>query len=432
MFGLGRSGVAAARLLKNRGAEVELFDDQELSLEDLSARGLVGFGSPQASQDLTGLDALIISPGIPPKAKARQNAEALGIPVLGELELALREIQGRVTVVTGSHGKSTVTTWLQALHQANGKKSIACGNLGLPVSEVALAGEAWDEVVIEASSFQLHDSPRIRVDAAVFTAYAPNHLDWHPDEADYQKTKLSLLDRLVPGAPVAYLPGFPGLKDALQGKDLSLYEVSAEGPYGADEGAPGIVRTPQGSIDLKELPGGMGLAALAPSVALAAAGATVGPSIIQEASKLFKPLAHRLEDLGEVQGRRFVNDSKATTPAASAYSLERVVGKTVLILGGKDKGLSFSPFRDVLKKAHTLVFTGAARERLSQELGDLPHHVEADFDAALIRSFQACPEGGAILLAPGCSSFDCFANFEARGDHFRNWVNTLRSSGGPA
>jgi UDP-N-acetylmuramoylalanine--D-glutamate ligase len=422
VYGLGRSGAGAARLLVELGARVHLFDDGSPTSERLAALGLEDFETPVAPtpEAIAALDALVVSPGVPPNAPGRVEAHAAEVPVLGELELALAQVDARVTVVTGSHGKSTVTTWLAELHEAAGRRAVACGNLGRPVSEVVLDGERPEELVVEASSFQLHDSPRMRVDAAVFTAYAPNHLDWHPDEEHYRASKLALLDRLAPGARVAFVPGFPGLEDALRRHQVEAVVVGDAGAYGL---AGSTLRTPEGVVDLAGLPGPAALSA--PAVALAAAAAGAAPATVARAAPRVEALPHRLEDLGEKGGRRYVNDSKATTPAAAAYALERVTPPVVLILGGKDKGLRFEPLAERFAAAHTLVFTGACKPRLVSELGDLTYVATERFDEALEAATGACPRGGTVLLAPGCSSFDEFPNFEARGERFRAYVDGL-------
>lgn len=432
VYGMGLSGSAAARFLRARGARVRLFDDREVSPERLAELGLGELAAPiraTTPEDFHGLEALVLSPGLPLTAPARMLAEQAGVPVLGELELAGRGFEERITIVTGSHGKSTVTSWSAVLQRAAGHTATACGNIGLPLAEVLLeASQAPERLQVEASSFQLHDATRLRVARAVFTAYAPNHLDWHPDEDHYRETKLALLDRLLPGAEVVYLPGFPGLEERLVERGLPAVPVGPGGAYGYDEDFPGQVRCPDGALDLGSLEGGAALVPLAPAIALAAAAAGVGQEVVVRAVPDLRALPHRLENLGVKRGRRFFNDSKATTPAASAYSLARVPGATVLILGGKDKGLAFAPFAEVFAKARALVFTGAARERLERELGHLPHEVVADFDGALAKAVELCPEGGSILLAPGCSSYDCFPNFEVRGDHFRGFVDALEEA----
>lgn len=435
VYGLGLSGAAAARLLVARGATVRLLDDRPPAPERLGALGLADLAgleaagvvhSPADPDALVDLDALVVSPGVPPTAAGRTAAARRGLPTLGELELAAQGLAERLVLVTGSHGKSTVTTWTAALLEAAGTTAVACGNLGRPLAELVLAGDLPQVLVVEASSFQLHDSPGLRVAAAVFTAYAPNHLDWHPDEDHYRHSKLALVEQVLPDGRVSYLPGFPGLAARLAARpDLTAIEVGPEGAYGFDEAAPGQVRTPAGTLALGELPEGPRLAALAPSVALAAAAAAATPAALAAAASRVAPLPHRLEDLGRHAGIRYVNDSKATTPTAAAYALGRIPPPAVLILGGKDKGLRFDEHAGAFAGATHLVFTGAARPRLERELGHLPHSGADEFDEALRLATQRCPAGGTVLLAPGCSSFDRFASFEARGQRFRDYVQAL-------
>lgn len=424
VYGLGVSGAAAARWLEALGARVALFDDRDPDPARLEALGLAGMGEVRRPADLDGLAALVVSPGVPPDAPGRTRARELGVPVLGELALAARDLDGILTVVTGSHGKSTVTGLIAAMLRARGETAAACGNLGRPLTDVRLAGDVPRELVVEASSFQLHDAPDLVADRAVFTAYAPNHLDWHPDEEHYREAKLRLLDAMRPGARVAYLPGFPGLEERLATRRLTGVVVGPEGPFGYDEGAAGEVRTPAGVAALADgFP--PGVAALSPAFALAAAAVEATPDEVLAAAREYEPLPHRMQDLGVVDGVRWIDDSKATTPAAAAYALGRALAggaPVVVILGGKDKGLDFGAFRDVFARAHARVATGAAAGRIVNDLAGLDVERVEDFEEAVDRAGEVAPCGGVVLLAPGCSSFDRFRSFEERGTCFQQSV----------
>jgi UDP-N-acetylmuramoylalanine--D-glutamate ligase len=427
VYGIGASGAASARYLVSLGAEVGLFDDTPPTPARLAELGLQGLAPPVPPGSFAGYELLVVSPGVPVAAGGRAVAAREGIPVIGELALGALGIEDRLLVVTGSHGKSTTTTWIAELLEARGVRAVACGNLGTPLS-AARSREGADRIetfVVECSSFQLHDSPGLRVPAAVFTAYAVNHLDWHPDEAHYREAKLSVLDAMPKGAPVSYLPGFPGLEERIRARGLAARPVGPGSSWSFDEGRPGEVRTPKGTIDLGSLDPSGALALLAPAVALAAAAAAAGPAEIAAGARRFRPLPHRMEGLGAVKGRRFVNDSKATTPAAAAYSLSRVGPGAILILGGKDKGISFTPYKDGFARARCIVATGAARDRIARDLAGLPLVLVADFPAAVRRAYDLCEAGGTVLLAPGCSSFDAFRSFEERGERFRGVVAEL-------
>lgn len=433
VYGIGASGAASALYLRSLGARVTLFDDTPPAPARLAALGLADFGAPVPPTTYAGHDLLVVSPGIPLAAPGRALAAREGIPVLGELALGALGIEDRLLVVTGSHGKSTTTTWVAELLAARGVRALACGNLGTPLSAARCGpdGERIQVFVVECSSFQLHDSPGLRVPAAVFTAYAVNHLDWHPDEAHYREAKLSLLDAMPEGAPVAYLPGFPGLEERIAARRLTARRVGPGSAWGFDETRPGEVRTPRGTLDLGGLDATGALALLAPAVALAAAAADAGPDEIRAGAKSFRPLPHRMEGVGVVRGRRFVNDSKATTPAAAAYALSRVGPGAVLILGGKDKGIPFSPHRETFARARRIVATGAARDRIAGDLPGLPLEIVPGFAEAVRRAYELCEDGGTVLLAPGCSSFDAFKSFEHRGDTFRSLVRDLEGAGVP-
>lgn len=457
VYGVGASGAAAARLMAARGARVRLLDDRPVSSEHLVRLGLGSrvpdeaaaptesgasvsgpiFEHPRRPTDpgaLDDLEGVVLSPGVPLGAPGRQALAAAGLPTLGELALGARLATCPLVMITGSHGKSTTTLWVAALLEARGGRPLACGNLGRPLCEAVLAVEGGDEdadvYVVEASSFQLCDADdQLEVAAAAFCAYAPNHLDWHPDEAHYRASKLRLARAVAPGGRLVWAEGFPGLGEQPPHPDADL-TLAAVGPgagaayrHDHDPARPGLVHTPDGDVDLADL--GPGPAAVAPQVALAAALVAATPGEVEGAGSRVRPLPHRMEDLGEVAGVRFVNDSKATTPSAAAWAVSRCPQPVVQILGGKDKGLSFADHRQRFARAEALIATGAARPRVLEELADLAPEEVADFEAAVRRAAARCPAGGTVLLAPGCSSFDAFTSYEERGECFRQIVRSL-------
>jgi UDP-N-acetylmuramoylalanine--D-glutamate ligase len=418
VVGLGRSGRAAALLLRRCGSEVVAVDRAPVEAAALEAAGV----EVRAPWDgaVAGVDLVVKSPGVPGDAPPVAAARAAGVRVWSEVELAARSLPNPLVGVTGTNGKTTTTELTAHLVRAGGHPAHACGNQGTPLSGLvgAVHPAAW--LVVECSSFQLEDVHELRPRAAVLLNLAPDHLDRHPDLAHYREAKLRLFRRQEPG-DLAILPDGldpPGRAPA--------HRLSQDGP------GPDVVAWAEGGLHLagagrvaawEELPlrgrhnreNQMAAAALA-------AHAGVAAEAIAEGLRSFPGVAHRLEPVGTADGVRFVNDSKATNPDAALAALDAYPEGVHLIAGGRAKG---TPFDDLAAAARPGVrrayLIGEAAEELADALAavGVPHEVDGTLEAAVAAAAGRARPGEVVLLAPACTSFDQFDDFEARGEAFR-------------
>jgi UDP-N-acetylmuramoylalanine--D-glutamate ligase len=382
VYGVGRSGEAAAARLTERGDEAVLVDRKLGNEDDLDLLG--------------GVDLLVKSPGAPPDAAIVRTARERGIPVWSEVELGFRLLPGtRFVGVTGTNGKTTTTALLGAIFTAAGRDVAVAGNIGVPLTAVRSA----DWVVCELSSFQLEDVHDFACDVAVLLNLEPDHLDRYPSFAAYRDAKLRIFER----ARVKIVP---------RGSGLAGIEFSAADPLPAEP----LLR---GAHNREN--------AAAATVAARAAG--IEDAAIAEGLSSFAGVVHRLELAGEIDGVCFVNDSKATNVAAARKALEAYADEPVhLILGGSLKGEDFGPLAasigDNVRSIHLI---GKASEQLAAALGDRPYSRDENLANAVAQATRLAVPGDVVLLSPACASYDQFQDFEHRGDEFRRLVLRLRS-----
>ena len=444
VVGLGRSGLAAARLALGRGAKVTVADNRaEEQLEnagvarELGARLLAG-GHPAALAEEA--DLVVVSPGVPSEIDLLRRARELGLPVWGEVELGARFCKGRVIGITGSNGKSTVTSMSGAILRAAGLPGGTGGNLDSPFCD--LLGDDGPGAVhaLELSSFQLESVESFRPDVAMILNLSPDHLDRYPSYDAYARAKARLFE--VQAAEDAAVlnaddPESERFRGAARGK-LHLFSTRREPERGAFVRAGRmIVRGDQGETDLlgvAELPV-PGEHNLANALAAALAGSLVGcpAEAIARGLLEYRALPHRLELVGTVDGVAYYNDSKATNPAAAACAVGSFEsGKIHLILGGKDKGGDWPSLIPLLQeRARSVLLVGQAADTIAHALkGAVPLRDWGTVPAAVAAGFRDARPGDVVLLSPGCASFDQYSGFEARGDDFIAAVGALSGSGG--
>ncbi len=365
-------------------------------------------------------------------------AEALerGIDVVGELEVAWRAIPNRFVAVTGTNGKTTVVEWLGHVYRAAGEPVAVAGNVGTPLS--ALAGEVDPEatVICEASSFQLEDSVAFAPECAVFLNLAPDHLDRHADLDAYLEAKLRIFANQGNDDVAVYNADDP----ALAGVDLGGCARRVAFCHGA--GPDCEVALAEGTIFYDGEPllavaelGILGEHNVANAMAVAAAALSMGidRDAVREGLRSFAGVPHRLEQVAEIGGVRFVNDSKATNVASATVGLRAFEGGVHAILGGSEKGEAYGPLLDpVRERCVACYLTGASAGRLAEELAPaieagVALHRCADLEEAVRSAAAAARPGETVLLSPACASFDAFENFEARGERFREIVGALGS-----
>jgi len=433
VVGLGRSGLASARLLAREGAEVwvtdrrpaEALSGETASLKDLSVRFALG-GHPDSA--FSGAALVVVSPGVP--------AESLplpGVPVIGEVELACRYLTAPILAITGTNGKSTTTTLTGEILQAAGRRVFVGGNLGRPLTEAVLAGDPLDWVVAEVSSFQLETIRAFRPKVAALLNLTPNHLDRYKGLSDYTRAKLRIFSnqREEDWAVLNHDNPVPGLNRAqLRGRVVSFGRIRRP-PKGVWLEGDRLISNLEGLQEVVTRSGILlrGVHNLENAMAAIALGQLAGCplDVIRGVLRTFGGLEHRLEVIGSRKGIAFVNDSKATTVAATASALSSFHEPVILIAGGQDKGMSFISLKPLLsKKARAVVLIGEARERIRKTLeGDIPIREAESLREAVEAAVGMARPGEVVLLSPGCSSFDMFRDFEDRGRQFKALVGEI-------
>jgi UDP-N-acetylmuramoylalanine--D-glutamate ligase len=393
VVGCGASGLAAARLHQRRADPRPLwvFDDQAEVLD-----AAVAVGHRRWSGELNSVAEAVWSPGVPLGSALADDLRAGGAAIVSEVSFAAPDF-GAAVAVTGTNGKSTVTTLITALLCAGGTDAVAAGNVGKPLSDLALRQASGCVPVVELSSYQLELPLALTLKAAVLTNLSPDHLDRYPTLETYYQVKRGLITALPAGAGAVFSPQL-----------VETAAVSAMPLPDATEIVGGWNRS-------AALSGNGGLNNLAQAVAVARFF-DVDDRISQRIAQTFEGLPHRGEVVAERRGLRFVDDSKATNVAAAIASLDRVDGALVVLLGGADKGEDYDLLAAAIaRRGASAVCFGAQGERLATATGG---ERVADLAAAVEVARRRLASGGTILLAPSCASFDAYASFAARGRHF--------------
>ncbi len=436
VVGLARSGQAAARMLAARGEVVRGVD----SSHPQGAAGLEGVGVEVALDtdglaQLDGTRTVVKSPGVPREAPAIAAALERGVDVVGELELAWRAIPNRFLAVTGTNGKTTTVELLGHLYRSAAEPVAVAGNVGTPLSSLAGEVDPATTVVCEASSFQLEDSDCFAPECAVFLNLAPDHLDRHADLDAYLAAKLRIFANQGNDDIAVYNADEP----ALAGVDLGGCARRVSFCHGAGPDcevalAGGTIFHGREPLIAVEELGLLGEHNVANAMAAAAAALSMGldRDAVRAGLRSFAGVPHRLEQVAEIGGVRFVNDSKATNVASATVGLRAFGGGVHAILGGSEKDEPFAPLIEPVAEACAACYLiGASADRLAAELAPVLErgvelHRRADLDDAVRRAAAAARPGEVVLLSPACASFDAFESFEARGERFRQIVEGLR------
>ena len=399
ILGLGRSGEAAASMLRPHGA-IFSADSARADAPVFVVRHAHGDGA----ELLDHVACVVKSPGVPNDAVSVVAARERGLPVLGELELAWRLLPNPFVAVTGTNGKTTTSELLGAIWRTADRPVAVAGNVGIPLA--SLVGSVGQEVTIvcEVSSFQAEDSQYFAPDTALLLNLEEDHLDRHGTLAAYGEAKLRVFAnqtaRQVAVAPAGFeLPG--------RGRRV-LFGDPGELPLAAEE-----IRL-RGPHNLEN--------AMGASAAALASG--VPADAVAAALREFAGVPHRLEEVGTVGGVLYVNDSKATNVASARRALESFEAGVHAILGGRPKGGGFSGLREaVAARCHACYLIGEAAPGLAADLdGTVPLHRSGDLETAVRAATAAAQPGEVVLLSPACASFDQFRDYEERGDRFRSLI----------
>jgi len=442
VIGAARSGIASARFLTQHGAAVALNDRKPLSEWSPAALALKTEGVGLVEGDppswlLDQLDLVVVSPGVPAKAIPVRYADRRGAEIIGEIELASRFLRGRIVAITGTNGKTTMTSLIGEMLKDAGLKVQIGGNIGTALISMidSSAIDGWS--VVEVSSFQLETIVDFHPTVAAVLNVTPNHLDRYETLMDYAAAKHNVFRNQTAG-DVAILNAddeivyswAPGLRAHVV--PFSVQRELEEGLF--LRGRDLVSRTSDGervlmSRDEMHLRGTHNvenvLAAMAAGLACGAS-----PESLRETVRRFQPVEHRLEEVAEIKGVRFINDSKATSVDATTKALEAFAddpGKVILILGGKGKQAPYSPLADLIKtKVRKMILIGEDAKTIESEIGDrAPYEHAQDMHDAVNKGFAAAKSGDVVLLAPACASFDMFDSFEHRGRVFKDEVQRL-------
>lgn len=411
VVGLARSGQAAARLAFQVGAIVRVTDcgssDQvdSLFIEWLSANNISSEFCGHHEEMVEGSDVVVISPGVRNDAEPVQWAQKKDISVIGELEFAYQFCPCPIIAVTGSNGKTTVTTLIGRVLEKAGKSVFVGGNIGRPLSQHVLDLTAEHIAVLEVSSFQLETIKQFRPQIAVFLNISQNHLDRHADMDEYFRMKAKVFENQAVD-DVAILNVRDEKVESLVG-ELSSRVVWFNG----DE-----QRQKTGYDNPNFL-----------AVDAVMSVLNVERSLMEDVFAEFQGLEHRMEVVREINGVSFINDSKSTTTEASRWALEQIKAPIIWICGGRDKNLDFSVLCEVVDiKVKKIIAIGESAEKIKQTFSNVKEVECVDgFEAAVAKAFGKTQSGDVVLLSPMCASFDMFANFECRGEEFKKIVNEL-------
>ena len=442
MIGLGRSGVAASRLLRAYGMAVYASDAVRSDATVAAAAALQreGVVTDVGGHDLAHIrraSAVVVSPGVPPDAAPLRAAHDAGIPVVSEVEIALRlQPALRYIAVTGTNGKTTTTALVGHLLRALDVSAVDVGNIGTPVSEVALlpAPPAWAS--LEMSSFQLHDTPGLLPDVGVLTTLSPDHLDRYPDVAAYYADKrllfanASVASRWVYSADNADV--LTMLRDVIGvHHTFSTVREDVDAYLHRDSGMLYVLGEPFIARDRVLLTGDHNVAnALAATLAVMIADrvhrSPAARQRLADAIATFRALPHRLEPVADRMGVLWLNDSKATNVASTLVALAGMNRPTILLLGGRHKGEPYTALLPgIMRTVRTVLAFGEAAPRIAEDLAhaldggvSFENMAGAAFSQVIARARQVAVAGDAILLSPACSSFDMFRDYQDRGQQF--------------
>jgi UDP-N-acetylmuramoylalanine--D-glutamate ligase len=442
VVGLGKSGLAAALFLRDRGARVTVSDTRSATalgdqIPALLEAGIMVESGGHGLLTFRRQDLIVVSPGVPLDTPEVKQAHQFGLTVIGELELASRFLQGQVVAITGSNGKTTTTTLIGEIFKDAGLKTQVGGNIGLPVIELIEEStpETWN--VLEVSSFQLETTVEFRPKIALVLNITPDHLDRHKTFERYQAAKARITEnqgpdgflilnaedkatQMIAAKTKAQVFWFSAARQIKQGAFVYGESIFF---LGQDAGKPEPV-LPVAEISLK---GAHNVENVLAAVCAARLAGIPAESIRETIGK-FHAVEHRLELVKTVAGVEYYNDSKATNVDATMKAVASFAGGIHLILGGKDKDSDYTLLAPLLRERVKTVYTiGSAAEKIERELAGVVKMVSAGtLDSAVSSAAASAAQGDVVLLAPACSSFDQFENYEHRGRAFREAVLLLK------
>jgi UDP-N-acetylmuramoylalanine--D-glutamate ligase len=452
IVGLGRSGIAAARHAAQAGALVTAMDakpESELgraleALAGLPIRFRLGGNDPTLPAEH---DLLVVSPGVPLSLPGFAEAQARGVAIVGELELAVREIDRPIIAITGTNGKTTTTSLVGHLLAASGIEACVAGNIGTPLLDLLPAARRAEAVVLEVSSFQIDTTPSLAADIAVWLNATPDHIDRHGSFENYVASKARLFRQMKPDGYGIYNAADDAVAQAVLSLPARLVPFDATGKLlSASRGGEGTAARGwygEGDLWVSAGPGAPHRYALAEvtleglynrenmlAALLAAELSGAEGEALMRGLATFRGLPHRVELIAEHRGVRYYDDSKGTNVGATIRALEGFAEPVVLIAGGLGKGTDFAPLAAAVRqRVKKLILIGQAAEEMGRALGGGTSTVRAaSMEEAVALAAAVAEPGEVVLLSPACASFDMFRDYAHRGEAFTDAV--LKVAGG--
>ena len=430
VLGAGLSGSAAALLLKSEGAQVTVLDSAEekkllkSTIDNLRAQGIRVVCGSAADQDSGKYEFVVASPGIDPASPLARNFSSRNIEIIGELELGWRSVEAPVIAVTGTNGKTTTTELLAQMLNTCSQSTIACGNIGKPLSEVARGQKKFDVLTVEVSSFQLETIKTFRPSIALWLNFAPDHLDRYRSVAEYRAAKLHIFENQT-ADDIAIVNAIESLPE-IRARKITFSAYTNRADFRLTEGFIVYENRPVLRLAETKLRGSHNIENL---MATLATGMARGLAFEKMVSPLcaYEPRPHRCEFVRQIGGVDYFNDSKATNLDALEKALLAQSKPVILIAGGKDKGFSFEPLRRLVQgKVRSTILIGEMAERIARDWsGSLKTELASSLADAVERAHANAKPGEVVLFSPGTSSFDMFKSYADRGDQFRALVQAL-------
>lgn len=438
VVGLGKTGEAVCRFLLHQGAQIKV--SEKKTPEELGRKisfwrekGVMVEAGKHVQRSFDEAELIVPSPGVPLLPEL-QAAKAQGVGIISEIELAYNFLRGKIVGITGSNGKSTTASLTHKILKEGGVPSYLAGNIGTPLISLVERSKKDNVYVTEISSFQLQYIEQFRTSISVFLNISPDHLDWHPSFADYYEAKKRLISLQEENDTAILNQDDPLVWDLYTKTKSKVYAFSRKKKVSpgcflqgdwivlTDTEERKLMRTSDipllGSHNQENI------------MAAATVGYLFGLPLtrIRESIKKFKGLEHRLEKVTAINGIHFYNDSKATNVDATLKSIQSFQQKIILILGGRDKGGDFKKLqKSIQERAKKIILIGEASEKIKNALkNSLPMNEVSSLEEAVRTSFSEAKPGEVVLLAPACTSFDMFHNFEERGEIFKQEVFNLK------
>jgi UDP-N-acetylmuramoylalanine--D-glutamate ligase len=450
VVGFGLSGVAVAKYMAKQGAKVTVTDTKQKSeltesvnaCADLKIEYELG-----KHNDLTfrSAELVVLSPGVPYSLKALDGTKELNIPITNEIDLAAQALKEPLIGVTGTNGKTTVTTLIGEMFKADNRPAYVGGNIGKPLLDYVTDGDKVDVVVAELSSFQLELTQKVIPAVAVFTNIEPDHLDRYPNFEAYMEAKKRLLKACDKNTYVILNHDDPKIQSFAQECSGRIMWFTKKNPMqlggefaenfvgcyynAAQKQIHARITGKEEIYDVSQIKiYGEHNKENVMAAICAARAMGVNPAAIQTVINTFRGVVHRLEFVRRKDGVFFFNDSKATNPQSLMKAIQAFPANPIILLaGGKDKNFDFTPLAETVRqRCKLLILMGEAKEKMNRSIGDFAEtYLVGTFEEAILLAFQKSRNNDIILLSPGCASFDMFRNYEERGDYFKKLVHQL-------